>query len=159
TLTLRTPSRTTKPNWTSSRIGTNIVRLPPGNDDRPPRHPPPRWHKPPIIVGLPTLPVGPTGPVNVSTPPPSPPSGGGAGGASGGGAPWAVAATVNGEFVPDEVLVRFNTSASQQAIVNFAQGQRLALLAIHRLPAINTVMYRFRITDQRQVPVVMGSVQ
>ena len=32
-------------------------------------------------------------------------------------------------------------------------------LGIHRLPAINAVMYRFRITDQRQVPVVMGSVQ
>ena len=66
---------------------------------------------------------------------------------------------MNGNFVPDEVLVRFTASASQQAIVNFAQAQRLALLGIHRLPAINAVMYRFRITDQRQVPVVMGSVQ
>jgi subtilisin family serine protease len=155
--TYRMPARSTKSNWaTSKRLGARVVRLPPGTGDRPPYHPP-RWpHKPPIIVGLPTLPAGPTGPVNVSTPPPSPPSGGAGGG--GGGAPAAVA-TVNGNFRPDEVLVRFNTSVSEQAIANFAQGQRLARLAVHRLPAINTVMYRFRITDQRQVPAVIGSMQ
>src|SRR5690348_10962396 len=110
--TFRIPARTTKPNLaTSRRIGTRISRLPPGNGDRPPRHHPPRWpHKPPIIVGLPTLPAGPAAPVDVSTPPPSPPSGGGGAGGGGGGAPAAVAA-VNGNFVPDEVLVRFNTAA------------------------------------------------
>lgn len=157
----RTPGRSTKSNWaTSQRLGSRIVRLPPGNGDRPPRHHPPRWpHKPPIVVGFPTVPSGPTGVVNVNLPPPGNPPGSAAGG-TGGGAPSAtVAATVNGNFVPDEVLVRFTASASQQAIVSFAQDQRLALLGIHRLPAINAVMYRFRITDRRQVPVVMGSVQ
>ena len=159
--TYRMPTRSTKSNWaTSRRLGSRIVRLPPGNGDRPPYHPP-RWpHKPPIIVGLPALPAGPSGPVNVSTSPPGPPSGGaGGGGAGGGGGAPAAVATVIGNFVPDEVLVRFNTSVSEQAIVSFAQGQRLARLAVHRLPAINTVMYRFRITDQRQVPAVVGSVQ
>jgi len=163
TPTYRTPARATKPNWTTSQrlgIGTRISRLPPGTSDRPPRHHPPRWPlKPPIIVGLPTLPAGPTGPVNVNTPSPSPPSGGGAGGASGGGAPPAAAASVAGNFVPDEVLVRFTASASQRAIASFAQGQRLALLGVHRLPAINAIMYRFRITDRRQVPAVVGSAQ
>jgi subtilisin family serine protease len=163
TATSRTTARSTKPNWTDSkRVGTRISRLPPTNGDRPPYRHPPRWpHKPPIIVGLPGLPAGPTGPVNVSTPPPSPPSGGGAGGASGGGAPTAVAATVNGNFVPDEVLVRFTATAtaSQQAIDNFAQAQRLVRLGTHRLPAINAVIYRFRITDQRSVPAVIGSAQ
>jgi hypothetical protein len=157
----RTAGRSTKPTWaTSQRLGARIVRLPPGNGDRPPRHHPPRWpHKPPIIVGLPTGPSGPAGVVNVNLPPPGNPPGN-AGGGAGGGAPGAtVAATVNGNFVPDEVLVRFTTTASPQAIVSFAQDQRLALLGIHRLPAINAVMYRFRITDRRQVPAVVGSAQ
>jgi subtilisin family serine protease len=58
------------------------------------------------------------------------------------------------------VLVRFTASAPDDRLLrSFAQDQRLALLGIHRLPAINAVMYRFRITDRRQVPVVMGSVQ
>jgi subtilisin family serine protease len=154
--------RASKSKWTpSQRLGTHIVvvRPPPGNGDRPPPHRPPRWpHKPPIIVGLPGLPAGPIGPVIVATPPPSPPSGGGGGGA-GGGAPAAVAATVNGSFVPDEVLVRFTATVSDQAIDSFAQAQRLVRLSTHRLPAINAVLYRFRITDQRQVPVVIGSAQ
>ncbi len=157
----RTAGRSIKSTWaTSQRLGARISRLPPGNGDRPPRHHPPRWpHKPPIIVGLPTGPSGPAGVVNVNLPPPGNPPGN-AGGGAGGGAPGAtVAATVNGNFVPDEVLVRFTTSASPQAIVSFAQDQRLALLGIHRLPAINAVMYRFRITDRRQVPAVVGSAQ
>jgi hypothetical protein len=160
TSTFRMPVRSVKSNGpTSHRIGTRISRIPPGNGERPPRHHPPRWpHKPPVIVGLPTLPVGPTGPVTLTTPPPSPPSGGGGGGGAGGAPPAAVAA-VNGNFVPDEVLVRFNANVSQQAINSFAQGQRLARLAVHQLPAINSVMYRFRITDQRLVPAVVGSLQ
>jgi subtilisin family serine protease len=154
----RTPGRSVKSNWAmSQRLGARIVRLPPGNGDRPPRHHPPRWpHKPPIITGLPTPPSAPTGVVNVNLPPPGNPSGAAGGGAS----PSATAAaTVNGSFVPDEVLVRFASSASPQAIVSFAQDQRLALLGIHRLPAINAVMYRFRITDRRQVTAVVGSAQ
>ncbi|HEY2136341.1 MAG TPA: S8 family serine peptidase [Xanthobacteraceae bacterium] len=63
------------------------------------------------------------------------------------------------QFVPDEVLVSFAATVPPQAIIGFAQGQRLALLAIHRLPLINTVLYRFRITDRRQVPAVLGSLQ
>jgi hypothetical protein len=165
TQNVRTPLRATKSKWsTAERYGTRIVvvRQPPGNGDRPPPHrPPPRWHKP-IIVGLPGLPVGPTAPVSVTTSPPSPPSppsGGGGGGGAGGAAPAAVAATVNGPFVPDEVLVRFTATTSNQAILNFAQAQRLAQLGVHRLPAINAVIYRFRITDQRLVPAVIGSAQ
>ena len=161
TSTDRTPGRSTKPNWApSQKLGSRIVRVPPGDNDRPPRHHPPhRPHKPPIVIGHPTLPSGPgpTGVVNVKLPAPGNPSGGAG---TGGGAPRAAAAaTVNGNFVPDEVLVRFTTSASRQAIDSFARDQRLSLLGIHRLPAINTEMYRYRITDQRQVPVVMGSVQ
>jgi subtilisin family serine protease len=163
----RTPGRSTKSNWATPRkVGSHIVRLPPGNSDRPPRHHPPRWHKPPILIGLPslpTLPSAPTGVINVNLPPPGNSSGGAAGGAGGGAPSVAAAATVNGNFVPDEVLVRFTdrftASASRQAIDRFAQDQRLEILGIHRLPAINAVMYRFRIIDQRQVPVVMGSVQ
>ena len=58
--TFRT-QRTTKSKSLTAVRGTHIVvvRPPPGNGDRPTRHPPPRWHKPPIIVGLPGLPVGP----------------------------------------------------------------------------------------------------
>jgi hypothetical protein len=159
----RTPGRSVKSNWTASqRLGSRIVRLRPGNGDRPPRHPhPPHWpHKPPIVIGLPSGPSGPTGVVNVTLTPPSSPSGNAAGPTGGGAPPNATAvAAVNGNFVFDEVLVRFTTSASQRAIVSFAQDQRLALLGIHRLPAINAVMYRFRITDRRQVPVVVGSAQ
>ncbi len=168
----RTPGRSVKPTWaTQRRLGTHIVRLPSGNGDGPPRgngdgpprHHPPHWpHRPPIIIGLPSPPPGPTGVVNPILPPPANPSGGAgaAGGGGGGGAPpsQTAAASQNGSFVPDEVLVRFATN-SQQAIDSFAQDQRLALLAVHRLPAINAVMYRFRITDRRQVPAVVGSAQ
>jgi Subtilase family len=159
--TYRTPARSSKSTWaTSHRLGSRIVRLPPGGSDHPPRHPP-RWpHRPPIVIGIPTTPSVPTGVVDVSLPGPAGPSGpsGAAGGGSGGGTPPSVA-TVTGSFVPNEVLVRFTATASQQAIVSFAQDQRLALLGIHRLPAINAVMYRFRITDRRQVPTVVGSVR
>jgi subtilisin family serine protease len=162
--TIRTPGRTTKPNWTttsSSKLNSRLVRLPPGtNGDRPPRHPP-RWpHKPPILVKFPT-PSIPTGVINVNLPPPGNPSAGGGGGGGGGGAPSVAAAvTVNGSFVLDEVLVRFTASTSDQAaVIDFPRDHRLALLGVHRLPAINAVIYRYRITDQRQVPVVMGSVQ
>src|SRR5262249_14631967 len=148
-LTDRTPGRWTKPTWTTSqRLGSRIVRLPPGNGDRPPRHHPPRWpHKPPIVVGFPTGPSRPTGVLNANLPPPGSPPGNGAGGTGGGAPPSAAAATINGNFVPDEVLVRFNANVSDEAIDRFAQGQRLRRLAIHRLPAINAVIYRYRITD------------
>jgi hypothetical protein len=157
----RTPGRSTKPNWApSQKLGPRIVHLPPGNGDRPPRHPPHRPHKPPIIIGLPSLPSAPTGVINVNLPPPGNPSGG-AGGGAGGGAPRVTAAvTVNGNFVADEVLVRFTASAPDDRLLRaFEQDHRLRRLGVHRLPAINADIYRFRITDQRQVPVVMGSVQ
>jgi subtilisin family serine protease len=159
--TIRTPGRTTKPTWTttSQKLGSRIVRLPPGNNgDRSPRHPP--RHKPPILVKFPITPSLPTGVINVNLPPPSNPSGG-AGGGAGGAAPRVTAAViVNGTFVADEVLVRFTASASQQAIIeSFAQDHRLLRIDTHRLPAIDATIYRFRITDQRQVPAVMGIVQ
>jgi subtilisin family serine protease len=99
--------------------------------------------------------------INVNLPPPGNPSGG-AGGGAGGAAPRVTAAvTVNGPFVPDEVLVRFTASTSQQAaaIESFRRDHRLEQLGVHRLPAINADIYRYRITDQRPVPIVMGSVQ
>ena len=143
--------------WTGRRIGSNIY-VPPRGGDNPPRHPVwPRWPRHPIIGGLPPLPPGPSGVADI------PPSGSGpsvppAGGA--GAPPAGVAAvTTNGPFVPDEVLVSFTASVPPQAIVTFAQGQRLALLGVHRLPAINTVLYQFRITDRRAVPAVLGSLQ
>jgi len=157
--TFRMPARSIRSNSALLRLNARIVRLPPGNGDRPPRHPP---RKPPIIVGLPVLPPGPTGVVNVNVNPsgptgPSAPAGA-AGAGGGGGAAPSVAAT-NTNFVIDEILVRFTASASQQAIDRFAQDQRLALIARHPLPAINAIMYRYRITDRRQVPAVVGSAQ
>jgi subtilisin family serine protease len=98
----------------------------------------------------------PTGIANI---PPSGPIGPAGGGAGGGAPPRNVAAANNRLFVPDEVLVSFTASVQAQAIVNFAQGQRLALIGVHRLPLINTVLYRFRITDRRDVPAVVGSLR
>ena len=68
-------------------------------------------------------------------------------------------ATADRRFVPDEVLVTFAANIPPQAIVGFAQDQRLARLGRHPLPLINTVMYRFRITDRRDVPAVVGGLQ
>ena len=158
TSSYRMPARASKSNWaTSQRLGSRIVRLPPSGGDHPPRRPPHWPHRPPILVGLPTTPSGPPGIVNVSSSRPSGPSGTAAAAAGGGSPPSATA--VSGNFVVDEILVRFTASASQQAIDSFMQDHRLARLAIHRLPTINTVLYRFRITDRRQVPAVVGSVQ
>jgi len=61
--------------------------------------------------------------------------------------------------VPDEVLISFRGNVQQRAVTNLARSQRLALLGTHRLPLINTTLYRFRITDRRQVPTVIGSLQ
>src|ERR1051326_5175293 len=159
--TYRLPVRTTKPNWTTP-YGSPNVRPPPnyGNYGNAQPRPPLRWpHRRPILIAVPSLPSGPTsvvvGPSKAITPGPKRPSGGG--GARGGGGSPNVAA-VNGEFVPDEVLVRFAASASRQTIASFAGAQRLALIGVHRLPE-NAVLYRFRITDQRQVPAVVGSVR
>jgi len=146
--------------------GSRVAQPPkyPGGDGEPGRHHPPR--RPPVIVGFPggpVGPVGPAGPVGIGSLPPSgaggaggpPPSpGGGAGGPPSGGP------TANDRrYVPDEVLISFTGNVQQQSIVTLAQTQRLALLGIHRLPLINTMLYRFRITDRRQVPAVIGSLQ
>jgi subtilisin family serine protease len=134
-------------------FGSRMVRLPSGGD-----HPPRLPHRPhrPIVVGLP--PSGPTGIVTVGPPGPSGPSGA-ATSTAGGGAPPNGATANQQLFVADEILVSFAASLPSQAIVTFAQDQRLALLGTHRLPAINTVLYRFRITDRRQVPAVVGSLK
>jgi subtilisin family serine protease len=159
----RMAGRFSRPNWTTAQhLGPRIAHLPPGGGDRPLRHRVHWPHLPPIVVGLPTAPSGPTGVVTAGTQGPTGPAGptnpSAAAAGAGGGAPPAAAA-VNGNFVPDEILVRFATSTSPQAIVTFAQDHRLARLGIHPLPAINAVMYRFRITDRRLVPAVMGSMQ
>jgi hypothetical protein len=135
------------------RVGSQIYVPPRGGGDNPPRRPPrPHWPHHPIIT---TLPVGPSGPPAIVDIPPSAPAGQPSGGAGGG-----AAAAVNAPpFVVDEILVSFTVGTSPPAIATFAQGQRLALLGIHRLPSINSVMYQFRITDQRAVPAVLGSLR
>jgi subtilisin family serine protease len=138
--------------WGNRRLGSRIVVLPsPVGTNKPPRHP--IWPQRPIVFGLPSGPSAPVGVANVAPPPPS-----GAGAATGGALPTVAAAT-DSRFVPDEVLVSFLGNVPPQAIVSFAQDQRLARLTIHRLPLINTVIYRFRITDRRQVPAVVGALQ
>ncbi|HLH89765.1 MAG TPA: S8 family serine peptidase [Xanthobacteraceae bacterium] len=101
------------------------------------------------------VPPGPTGVTNVAPPAPPGPS---APSAAGGGTSPAAAAT-NNRFVPDEVLVTFAGNIRPRAIVGFAQDQRLALLSRHPLPLSNSVMYRFRITDRREVPTVVGGLR
>ncbi|HUI97099.1 MAG TPA: hypothetical protein VLX44_15190, partial [Xanthobacteraceae bacterium] len=134
-----------------------IVRLPPG--EGPPRHPPhrPHWPHHPIIGRLPLQPPLPPAPTGLANLPSAGPSGGAAGAGNGGGTGVTTPAANEQRFVPDQILVSFAASVSPQAIVSFAQGQRLALLGTHRLPAINTVLYQFRITDRRTVPAVLGS--
>jgi hypothetical protein len=136
------------------RLGSRLARRPSPGDGEP-RHPR-RPHRP-IIVGFPGGPAGPIATVNM---PPSGPGGPPAMAAPGGGAPpGGVPAASARQFIPDEILVRFAADLPSRAIVDFAQAQRLALLGIHRLPLINTVLYRFRITDRRQVPAVIGGLQ
>lgn len=144
----------TGPIW--RRVGSHIY-VPPRDGENPPRHPIwSRWPHHPIIGGLPVVSPGPSG---IADTPPAPPN---APPSSAGGAATAainIPPAAERRFVPDQVLVSFAANVPQQAIVNFAQGQRLALLGIHRLPLINTVLYQFRITDQRAVPAVLGGLQ
>ena len=151
------------PNISKAMKPTRRVRVAqppkyPGDGDG--RRRPPR--RPPVIVtfpGGPSGPIGPVGPgiVNLLPTGPAglPPSAGG----GAGGPPSGMPALDDRRYVPDEVLVAFAADVRAQAIVTFAQSQRLALLGVHRLPLINTVLYRFRITDRRLVSAVMGSVQ
>jgi subtilisin family serine protease len=61
--------------------------------------------------------------------------------------------------VPDEILVTFVGGVVPPAtIANFTQTQRLTALGVHLLPLINTVIYRFRITDGRAVPAVLAGL-
>ncbi len=144
-------------NWGARRLGARFVLLPPParGGDKPPRRPfRPRR---PIVIGPPTVPNGPIGVTNAQ---PSGPLGASAAGANAAtGTSGAAASGSDRRFVPDEVLVSFAANVPPQAIVSFAQDQRLALLGRHPLPLINTVLYRFRITDRRQVPAVIGGLQ
>lgn len=163
----------------SARDGRHASRLPPTDTTKPPKppkppgkdgetrpRPPKPYPRPPIVIGIPPLdPGGPRGPV---APPPSlgsgpsgpaTPSGGAPAGPRFNGGPVAFAPAVNDpRFVPNEVLVSFPASIAPQAIVVFAQSQRLALLGIHHLTLINSAIYRFRITDGRAVPAVVRSL-
>ena len=143
-------------NGAARRLGARVARKPPPRDgETGPRHP--RRPHPPVIVDFPGGPAGPTAIINL---PPSGPSGPPANAGPGGGAPpGGVPAAGPRRFIPDEILVSFAANLQPRAIVDFAQAQRLALLGIHRLPLINTVLYRFRITDRRQVPAVLGGLQ
>lgn len=145
--------------------GTSKPPKPPRGEGghSPPRHPRPPY-RPPVIVGVPPLGpgplvpplitnLGPSGPSGPSTPLGRPPSGG-----FSALPPLTAPAIGDQRFVPDEILVSFPANAPPQAIVGFAQTQRLALQGISRLPLINTSLYRFRITDGRPVPSVVQSV-
>jgi subtilisin family serine protease len=146
--------------WGVRRLGSRSAQLP--SSARGGYKPPWRPFRPrrPIasrpLTG-PSIPVGPIGVTNAQLASPPGPSAAGAIVA----ASASNALTTGGDrrFVPDEVLVSFVANVRPQAIVGFAQDQRLALLGIHRLPLINTVLYRFRITDRRQVPAVVGGLQ
>jgi len=165
--TYRAPTRASRArvtnrasHWGNRRVGSRVVVRPtPIGTNKPPR---PTWPRHPIwahrpILGFPQAPSAPIGVTNVVVPPgPLGPLGPGG---AGGGPPPAAAATTDRPFVPDEVLVTFLANVPQQAINNFAQDQRLALLRRHPLPLINTVMYQFRITDRREVPAVVGGLQ
>ncbi len=164
----RAPTRTSRvgvsnrgSHWGIRRLGSRIiVRQPPPVQvsNPPPRHPfPPRRPRHfPIIVAFPPGPAAP--PVGVTNVvPPIPPGPAGAGASS--VPPAAVAAVANPPYVRDEVLVRFAANVSRPAIFRFAQDQRLALLDRHPLPLINAVLYRFRITDRREVPAVIGGAR
>lgn len=159
------------------------AHVPPTEGTHPkPPHPGKRWPRPPkfppVVIGVPPViaipPVdpggpsgpgytpptlvssGPTGPSGPSGPPGLPPGGGGNAPPAG---PVAFAPSVtDSRYVPDEILVSFPANVAQQTVISFAQSQRLALLGIHQLDLVNTRLYRFRITDGRQVPAVVQSL-
>ncbi|HEY1545482.1 MAG TPA: S8 family serine peptidase [Xanthobacteraceae bacterium] len=140
--------------WSIRRLRSHVVRLRPGGGEMSLRRPfQPRR---PIVIGPLPGPAAPIGVVSAQPPGLLGPSGTST---SAAGASSAVARGNDRRFVPDEVLVSFAANIPPQAIVSLAQDQRLALLGVHRLPLINTVLYRFRITDRRQVPVVVGDLQ
>ena len=157
TASYRAPTRNTRvavraknAQWGRLRFAARIVRLPP-----PVNRPPPHrvWPHRPIFTKLPQLPsTSASVTPNVSLPATT------ANGTGGGAAPGAAVAATDRRFVRDEVLVRFAANLPPQAIVSLAQDQRLALLGIHRLPLINTVLYRFRITDRREVASGIGGL-
>jgi len=145
--------------WGIRRLNSRIALLPPGRGgDKPPRRPF-RPHRPIVAHPLPgsSVALGPVGLANVPASGPLGPSGAGAAAAP--AATSSAVSTGDRHFIRDEVLVSFAANVGPQAIVSFAQDQRLALLRIHRLPLINTVLYRFRITDRREVPIVIDGLR
>lgn len=136
----------------------------PGTATRPDRdagtHKPRRPRRPPTIVRLPPL-VPPVvtiaPPTRLAAPPPGPPP---ARIAPGRALPASANLPPANEqrYVPDEVLVSFAADIPQRTAIGIAQRQRLALLAVHRLPLINSTLYRFRITDGRSVPTVIAGI-
>ena len=130
----------------------------PGRD--PGTHKPRRPHRPPTIVRIPpyvppVVTIAP--PARLAAPPPAPPP---ARIAPGRPLPPSANLPAANEqrYVPDEVLVSFAANVAQRTAVDIAQRQRLALLAVHRLPLINATLYRFRITDGRSVPTVIAGI-
>jgi hypothetical protein len=149
------------------RAGSRVVRKPPSDGETGPRRPP-RHRHPPIVVRYPPDPISPpvgvvpSGPVGPTGAPPfvGPGRRGpqqGPGGAR--GPAVVIPADDERRYVPDEVLVSFAANVPPRAIVTLAQEHRLALLGVHRLPLISTSLYRFRITDRRAVPAVLGRLQ
>lgn len=116
-----------------------------GDAGRPHRPRNPHDPRPPLVAPL--IPGGPIGTIY-------PPSG-----KSAPARPTASRIAADGRFIVDEVLVSFNANLPPQTVDRIAQNHRLALVAIHRLPLIDIVLYRFRITDRRAVPAVIASLQ
>jgi hypothetical protein len=130
-----------------------------GSDRRPGEHGR-RPHQPPatLVTITPRLTPGlpSPAPILVSVPPGgSPPSRFAPGAAF--PSPLNIPTANETRYRPDEVLVGFAANTNPQAVIAIAQGQRLALLGIHRLALIDTTLYRFRITDGRSVPAVIAS--
>jgi subtilisin family serine protease len=136
----RVPGAVTYPGSRTGRIGAR--------DRHPGSRKPHPAHRPPVIVRGPAhLPPA----VTVITPPPPPT--GPAAAARGPGRQPAISLPPGNDrnYVADEVLVSFTTSLSRLAVDTLARRQRLAVLDTHRLPLIDTTLYRFRITNGRSV--------
>jgi subtilisin family serine protease len=61
-------------------------------------------------------------------------------------------------FVPDEVLIEFNASASPQAIAQVARRFNLTQLESQRFDLIGSTFYRWRIGGRRSVPALVNAL-
>ena len=59
-------------------------------------------------------------------------------------------------FVPDEILLEARSGTVPAALV---RQHRLALISSQRIELLGTTLYRYRITDRRSVPALVGALQ